>query len=198
MYCTRFTVNTPEVHSHISITCSNSRRILLGWGHVAEAFKLSRELGVHQHGPQAPGKQGQGSADLLEAAVALTVPAWLPLTLVFTPKELPTPQTWLLLAKLGLVSEQSCSPLLFCKVECVELGWRRLNKPRAPGRCSSGIAPNSCWTLPSPNCSSTRVFTLVSVALLAAERFKLRMKNTICSLNPKFRYKSWCLDGNCF
>lgn len=37
---------------------------MLGWGHVAEAFKLSRELGVHQHGPQALGKQGQGSAAL--------------------------------------------------------------------------------------------------------------------------------------
>lgn len=30
MYCTHFTVNTSEVHSHISITCSNSMRILLG------------------------------------------------------------------------------------------------------------------------------------------------------------------------
>lgn len=30
MYCTHFTVNTAEVHSHISITCSNSMRILPG------------------------------------------------------------------------------------------------------------------------------------------------------------------------
>lgn len=30
MYCTHFTVNTSEVYSHISITCSNSMRILLG------------------------------------------------------------------------------------------------------------------------------------------------------------------------
>lgn len=49
MYCTQFTVNTSEVHSRISITCSNSMRILLGWGHVAEAFKLCKELRINQH-----------------------------------------------------------------------------------------------------------------------------------------------------
>lgn len=57
MYCTHFTVNTSEVHSHISITCSNSMRILLGWGQVAEAFKLCRELWDNQQESCAPASQ---------------------------------------------------------------------------------------------------------------------------------------------
>lgn len=69
MYCTHFTVNTSEVHSHISITCSNSMRILLGWGQVAEAFKLCRELRDNQQESYTPASQ-------VKAAVCCSRTAW--------------------------------------------------------------------------------------------------------------------------
>lgn len=61
------------------------------------------------------------------------MPVWLRLTLVFTPTELPTPQIRPPLAKLGLVSEKSCSPLLFRKVECVELGVEKAEQATSSG-----------------------------------------------------------------
>lgn len=62
VYCTHFTVNTSEVHSHISITCSNSMRILLGWGQVAEAFELCRELWDNQQESYTPASQVKAAA----------------------------------------------------------------------------------------------------------------------------------------
>lgn len=69
MYCTHFTGNTSAVHSHISITCSNSMRIFLGWGQITEAFKLCRELGDNQ-------QESYTLASWVETAVCCGLTLW--------------------------------------------------------------------------------------------------------------------------
>jgi len=51
MYCTRFTVNTSEVHSHISITCSNSMRISLGRGRLLKLSSFAGSCGITSRNP---------------------------------------------------------------------------------------------------------------------------------------------------
>lgn len=69
MYCTHFTGNTSAVHSHISITCSNSMRIFLGWGQITEVFKPCRELWVNQQESYTPESR-------VETAVCCVLTLW--------------------------------------------------------------------------------------------------------------------------